>query len=192
MTVPAMPDAARRAFLGRLGMALAAGVCGSPLLAQSSREVRFGNIERDIDTTLARCNALAPHARTAFGAAVGGLVFPTLVATGIPGELAGDGALRVAQAVTGHYLLSAFPAQPGPERVHSLIFLFMAFDALSRFQRAPVWPAGEANFAVPLLGPGGALDPRSRGAAVLAIALGQQRLLPALTLKDLRITPLVL
>jgi hypothetical protein len=182
---------ARRALLARIGTgaagALLASACrnAEPLSTVPARAERRANIERDFYAALARCNGLAPQTRAAFDAAFGVLAFPTIVAAGVNGELAGDGALRAAQVFTGYYQVSAAPGD-----VHALVFLFMTLDALARFQRAPVWPAGARDVAIPLIGADGRIDPRSHGAAILAIALDAHTLLPALTLKDLHVVPL--
>lgn len=184
----------RRVMLVRAAAALAAPLlaCGGtgPLSTVPARAERRANIERDVEAALARCLRLAPEARAALDAAVGVLVFPTLVTAGVNGELAGDGALRTGPVFSGYYLLSATPNGAGPERVHALIFLFTTLAALSRFRSAPAWPLGEQDLALPLLGADGRLAPQAHGAAVLAIALGDYHVLPALTLKGLRVGPL--
>jgi lipid-binding SYLF domain-containing protein len=150
-------------------------------------------IDAEVEQALTRLYAEARGSRDLVNSAKGVLVFPSVVSAGfIVGGSHGEGALQRGGKTTRFFTMTA--ASVGllaGARTKSVFYLFMADDALRRFEASSGWTVG-ADASVTLLnvGANAQVDTRNAQQPVIGFVLTNAGLMGNLSMDGTRIVPM--
>jgi lipid-binding SYLF domain-containing protein len=169
-----------------LALALAVTVTAEPAGAGSAAE-----IDRDVDTALARLYANFPDARRLGNQARGILVFPSIVKAGfLFGAQYGEGALRQKGATAGYYnsVAASYGLQAGIQ-VFGYALFFMSDSALRYLDRSGGFELGTGPSVVILdAGAAKALTTTTMQNDIYAVFFDQKGLMAGLGLQGAKIS----
>jgi lipid-binding SYLF domain-containing protein len=161
--------------------------------AASGPDKRRHEIDAGVDAALPRLYSAAQGSRELVAKASGVLVFPRVISAGlVVGGQYGEGALRIKAKTEGYYSLTSVSVglQAGAQS-KSIIFLFMAQEALDQFRIKEGWAVGvDASVAVLKVGANGVLEAVPVGTPVVAFVLTNAGLMANLTLEGTKISRL--
>ena len=147
---------------------------------------RRAAIDADVQQALNRLYAQVQGSRELVGSARAVLVFPSVVSAGFMiGGSHGVGALQKFSMTAASVGLLA------GARTKSVFYLFMAQDALTRFESSSGWTVGaDASVTVINVGANAQIDTRSAQQPVIGFVLTNAGLMGNLSMDGTRITPL--
>jgi lipid-binding SYLF domain-containing protein len=154
---------------------------------------RRAAIDADVERALSRLYDEVRGSRELVGSARAVLVFPSVVSAGFMiGGSHGVGALQKGGTTVRNFSMTA--ASVGllaGARTKSVFYLFMAEDALTRFESSSGWTVGaDASVTVINVGANAQVDTRSVQQPVIGFVLTNAGLMGNLSMDGTRITPL--
>jgi lipid-binding SYLF domain-containing protein len=186
-----MPQTKPMIFTRRALCLLVVSMLALAATARPSAASSAGEIEADVNATLARFYRHVVGSQDLAGRAAGVLVFPSIVKAGIGiGGEYGEGALRIKGKTAGYY--NSISASVGFQlgvQARSVIILFMTEDALGSFRRKDGWKVGvDGSVALITLGAGGSIDTNQITKPVIGFILDEKGLMYNLTLEGSKIS----
>lgn len=168
------------------GCTTSGGSSGDPAARRSA-------IDAEVEQALTRLYAEARGSRDLVNSAKGVLVFPNVVSAGfIVGGSHGEGALQKGGKTVRFFSMTA--ASVGllaGARTKSVYYLFMAEDALRRFEASPTWTVGaDASVTLVNVGANAQIDTRNAQQPVIGFVLTNTGLMGNLSMDGTRISPL--
>jgi len=154
---------------------------------------RRAAIDADVQQALNRLYAQVQGSRELVGSARAVLVFPSVVSAGFMiGGSHGVGALQKdGKTVRNFSMTAASVGLLAGARTKSVFYLFMAQDALTRFESSSGWTVGaDASVTVINVGANAQIDTRSAQQPVIGFVLTNAGLMGNLSMDGTRITPL--
>jgi len=154
---------------------------------------RRAAIDADVQQALNRLYEQVQGSRELVGSARAVLVFPSVVSAGFMiGGSHGVGALQKdGKTVRNFSMTAASVGLLAGARTKSVFYLFMAQDALTRFESSSGWTVGaDASVTVINVGANAQIDTRSAQQPVIGFVLTNAGLMGNLSMDGTRITPL--
>jgi lipid-binding SYLF domain-containing protein len=147
----------------------------SPASAASAEE-----IDASVDEAIVQFDKEVKNGKSFLANSKGVMVFPKVLkgGLGVGGEY-GEGALRIGGKTVDYYSTAAgsFGLQAGGQ-VKTVFVVFMAEDALKKFQESKGWKAGvDGSVALVTLGAGGAVDTATLKDPIVGFVFGQKGLM---------------
>jgi lipid-binding SYLF domain-containing protein len=154
---------------------------------------RRNAIDAEVEQALTRLYAEARGSRDLVNSAKGVLVFPSVVSAGfIVGGSHGEGALQKGgKSIRFFSMTAASVGLLAGARTNSVFYLFMADEALKRFEASPGWTVGaDASVTLVNVGANAQIDTRNAQQPVIGFVLTNTGLMGNLSMDGTRISPL--
>ena len=168
------------------GCTTTSGNPGDPALQRQA-------IDSAVDSALSRLYQEAPGSKEIVASARGVLVFPSVISAGfIVGGAQGQGALRRGGKSTSYFRMTeaSVGLQAGTQS-QAVFILFMAQDALDRFEASRGWTAGvDGSLSLLTVGANARVTTQTAQQPIVGFVLTNAGLRANLSLNGTRITPL--
>lgn len=182
-----------RLFPTAVALITLACLVGPPRAALADDAAERAEIDRNVDTAIAKLHETVPGSQQIEKQAHGVLMFPDVfrAGVGIGGEY-GKGALRVQGKSVAYYSTgsASIGLQLGAEK-RSMAFMFMTTEALEHFQQSSGWDVGgDASVALVDVGASGGIDASRLQKPVIAFVFGSSGLMGSLSLEGTKVSKL--